>query len=299
MRGLLTLIMPIVCHLAEEDLSEMFGRVGGLARLVLPPTRTLALIEYLEPQDARAAFRSLAYKKFNYVPLYLEWAPKDIFTPEAPRLDAPGPKPAKDKATKDKPAAGAKDKAGGREDKAAAAAVLAPAEGDEDGSTPTIFVKNLAFATSDASLRRHFDKAVSSVGGTLANVKVARRKAADGKLLSMGYGFVECDSEATAKLVVKKLQVGLPSAGARRIGMGPGLGLGLSLHIFSGYIFLVFMLCQITYYICFNCAFLLQQSLLQRLDSRCLYCICLLAGHCHLQLRHNQLSSIAGRRALR
>ena len=54
--------------------------MGELGRVVLPATRTLALVEFLEPTDARRAFRSLAYKRFQHVPLYLEWAPADIFT---------------------------------------------------------------------------------------------------------------------------------------------------------------------------------------------------------------------------
>ena len=58
----------------------LFGAVGELGRVVLPPTRTLALVEFLEAADARAAFRGLAYKRFQHVPLYLEWAPADIFT---------------------------------------------------------------------------------------------------------------------------------------------------------------------------------------------------------------------------
>jgi multiple RNA-binding domain-containing protein 1 len=61
----------------------MFGAMGELRRLVLPPTRTLALVEFLEPADARAAFRKLAYKRFQHVPLYLEWAPADVFTVRA------------------------------------------------------------------------------------------------------------------------------------------------------------------------------------------------------------------------
>lgn len=40
-------------------------------------------------------------------------------------------------------------------------------------------------------------------------LQVARRKGSDGKLLSMGYGFVETDSEAAAKTAIKQLQVRL------------------------------------------------------------------------------------------
>ena len=63
---------------------EVFGRCGPLARLVLPPTRALALVEYSTAADARRAFKALAYKRFQAVPLYLEWAPKGIFAPGAP-----------------------------------------------------------------------------------------------------------------------------------------------------------------------------------------------------------------------
>ena len=42
-------------------------------RLVLPATKTLALVEFAESADARRAFKALAYKRFQKIPLYLEW----------------------------------------------------------------------------------------------------------------------------------------------------------------------------------------------------------------------------------
>ena len=65
-------------------MQELFGRFGELLRLVLPPTKALALVEYSEAADARRAFKSLAYKRFQNIPLYLEWAPAGIFTADAP-----------------------------------------------------------------------------------------------------------------------------------------------------------------------------------------------------------------------
>ena len=53
-------------------------------RLVLPPTRTLALVEFGEAADARRAFKGLAYKRFQNIPLYLEWAPAGTFNANAP-----------------------------------------------------------------------------------------------------------------------------------------------------------------------------------------------------------------------
>merc|ERR1712083_1191139 len=63
-----------------DDLTEVFGKLGTIARIVLPVTATLAIIEYNEPKNAKAAFNSLAFQYFMEVPLYLEWAPKDIFS---------------------------------------------------------------------------------------------------------------------------------------------------------------------------------------------------------------------------
>lgn len=40
----------------------------------------------------------------------------------------------------------------------------------------------------------------------MRSVKVAKKKGPDGKMLSAGFGFVECSSEAAAKAAVKALQ---------------------------------------------------------------------------------------------
>ena len=65
-------------------MQELFGKFGELLRLVLPPTKTLGLVEYAESADARRAFKGLAYKRFQNIPLYLEWAPAGIFNADAP-----------------------------------------------------------------------------------------------------------------------------------------------------------------------------------------------------------------------
>lgn len=66
------------------ELQELFGRYGQLVRLVLPATKTLAVVEFAESADARRAFKALAYKRFQNIPLYLEWAPAGIFRADAP-----------------------------------------------------------------------------------------------------------------------------------------------------------------------------------------------------------------------
>ena len=82
-------------------------------------------------------------------------------------------------------------------------------------------------AAGNETLQKHFDNAVAAAGGQLRSAKVATRKGADGKPLSMGFGFVECSSESVAAAVIKKLQVSSTSLCALQVsclcvGTGPG-----------------------------------------------------------------------------
>ncbi len=153
----------------------------------------------------RAAFKGLAYKRYHEVPLYLEWAPRDIWESPAP-VTATAAAALASKSSNDK------DNHGGDGGGADHGGDGDAGGGDDTGSggngaqLACIYVKNLNFKTADAALQRHFDAALSSAGGTLHSVKVARRKGPDGKLLSMGFGFVETDSEAAAKAAIKQLQ---------------------------------------------------------------------------------------------
>lgn len=82
------------------ELQETFGRFGSLGRVLLPEGGVTAIVEFLEPLEARKAFRHLAYSKFHHVPLYLEWAPVGVFSGAAPqkkgRRDAPAEPAAED-----------------------------------------------------------------------------------------------------------------------------------------------------------------------------------------------------------
>jgi multiple RNA-binding domain-containing protein 1 len=186
-----------------DELSAMFEAMGGLARLVLPPTRTIALVEYLEAQDAKRAFRTLAYKRCHHVPLYLEWAPAGIFTPGAPSLGLSAPESSHP---------GNKESTTPVLDSTVVAG-LVDAENDEaatgeGGPARELYVKNLNFETRDPALRAHFAAAAASAGGRVTAARVALKGDAKhaSRKLSLGYGFVELDSEATARTVLRSLQ---------------------------------------------------------------------------------------------
>ncbi|GLU21418.1 hypothetical protein SLE2022_375600 [Rubroshorea leprosula] len=55
---------------SESELANMFGKLGSLDKINLPPSKTLALVVFLEPAEARAAFKGLAYKRYKDAPLY-------------------------------------------------------------------------------------------------------------------------------------------------------------------------------------------------------------------------------------
>jgi multiple RNA-binding domain-containing protein 1 len=122
----------------------------------------------------RSAFKALAYKKYQQVPLYLEWAPRDIWDTPAPAAAAAAAAASTAAATRAAAAAPAEgQQAAAGTAPAATEAAEEDAEDDgQDAAVACIYVKNLNFATGDAALRKHFDKAVSAAGGSIHSAKV-------------------------------------------------------------------------------------------------------------------------------
>lgn len=177
-RSTTVILIKNLPHTAEEEeLAQMFRKFGEIGRFLLPPSKTLAVVEFFEPSEARRAFRSLAYKKYQHVPLYLEWAPVKVFT---------GPKNTSTSTSREE-MKGIKS-----------TAVVPDVNEDEERNADannTICVKNLSFSTKEASLEKLFQKC-----GALRKVTVARRKDPKRGMLSMGFGFVEfVDSKSTEK----------------------------------------------------------------------------------------------------
>ena len=76
------LIKNLPNNTTESDLREAmikFKVNGTIKRFVMPEYGIAALIEFNERQEARDAFKKMAYRKFKSLPLYLEWAPIDVF----------------------------------------------------------------------------------------------------------------------------------------------------------------------------------------------------------------------------
>ncbi|KAK5980714.1 hypothetical protein GCK32_005181 [Trichostrongylus colubriformis] len=64
----------------EEELQRMFGKFGEVDKVLMPPEGGIsALVVMSNNVDAKKAFQALAYSRFRTQPLYLEWAPGDVF----------------------------------------------------------------------------------------------------------------------------------------------------------------------------------------------------------------------------
>jgi multiple RNA-binding domain-containing protein 1 len=180
----------IVKHLPAgantQELRERFARCGELVRCSVAPSGTVAIVQYIDNASAQRAFQKLAFSKYKHAPLYLEWAPEDVFIDGA----TPPPLSANDDAKE------------GEDD---------TKDDDEGGENVTsLFVKNLKFSTTDAALKAAFRGCKGVRSAVIMRKKSAVTSAAkaggEDKGQSMGYGFVEFSSAADAREAMKRKQ---------------------------------------------------------------------------------------------
>ena len=181
----------------ESDLREMCEKFGTLSQLVLPSTRTIAIAEFLESNEARRAFQGLAYKRYRHVPLYVEWAPKDIFK-TSKKNELGDDDDDDDRTTKFNKETSNKD----------------DVEEDPEEKSKVLFVKNIDFATTDESFLQFFENLCKRAGGKnrrLVSARIARKPNSDKSksLLSKGFGFVEFESHETASICSKLVSTGI------------------------------------------------------------------------------------------
>ncbi|RWR88657.1 RNA recognition motif domain-containing protein [Cinnamomum micranthum f. kanehirae] len=176
---------------SEGDLVKMFGKFGSLDKIILPHTKTLALVIFLEAGEARAAFKGLAYKRYKDRPLYLERAPSNILSSSTSL-----------KTEAQNNAVGEKDVKRVLIEQCVEGISGEDIDPDRVESR-SLFVKNLNFKTTEDVLRKHFSENIKA--GKIHNVKI-KQHLKNGKNVSMGFGFIEFDSMETATSVCRDLQ---------------------------------------------------------------------------------------------
>ncbi|KAG7197053.1 hypothetical protein KM043_017582 [Ampulex compressa] len=189
-----------------HEIRSIFEQFGELGRFVMPPTGITALVEFLEPSEARTAFTKLAYTKYKHLPLYLEWAPDNSFTSPTEvsnqhnrdNSEKKGKTQEKIKEEQEQSINKSNIKYESVKDK----------EESEDEDEPeldtTLFVKNLNFSTTADQLKAYFRKC-----GPIHYVTVATKKDSKnlGNRMSMGYGFVRYKKKRDAERALKTLQM--------------------------------------------------------------------------------------------
>ncbi|KAJ9247378.1 hypothetical protein DTO207G8_8158 [Paecilomyces variotii] len=191
------------------DLRKLFEQYGQLTRLLMPPSGTIAIVEFSQPDEAQKAFKGLAYRKLGDSILFLERAPKDLFD----STSAPQQSVLEAKAVSQG---------------FSTADTFAAEDTQDQLLTSTLFVRNLNFATTNARLTEVFQP----LDGFLsAKVKTKPDPKRPGQTLSMGFGFVEFRTSAQAQaalaamngykldqheLVIKASHKGMDAAEERR-----------------------------------------------------------------------------------
>ncbi|EEP81774.1 multiple RNA-binding domain-containing protein 1 [Uncinocarpus reesii 1704] len=160
-----------------EDLKKLFDPYGQIIRLLMPPTGTIAIVEFSMPDECQKAFRGLAYRKLGDSILFLEKAPKDLFEgkPMAPVTVQPQRVVGPTFSTSETFKAG---------------------EQEAGVESSTLYVRNLNFSTTTVGLTDLF----KPLDGFLsAQVKTKPDPKKPGERLSMGFGFVEFKTKAQAQ----------------------------------------------------------------------------------------------------
>ncbi|GIK02365.1 multiple RNA-binding domain-containing protein 1 [Aspergillus viridinutans] len=160
-----------------DDLRKLFEPYGQITRLLMPPSGTIAIVEFARPDEAQNAFKGLAYRKVGDSILFLEKAPANLFdATSAPQTSVPETKAVSQGFS--------------------TADTFAADDADAPVVTSTLFVKNLNFSTTNEKFTELFKPLDGFVS---ARIKTKPDPKRPGQTLSMGFGFVDFKTKAQAQ----------------------------------------------------------------------------------------------------
>jgi multiple RNA-binding domain-containing protein 1 len=168
-----------------KEIRDLFDPHGQITRLLIPPSGTMALIEFALATQGRAAFSSLKYRRIKDSILFLEKAPKDVFST---MVQTTLPVPAKENAVTAK---------------LSTTDILQESSSAADAmDTSTLFVRNLNFTTTTEKLK---EICIPLSGFVSAKVKTKPVPKHPSKTLSMGFGFLEFRTKEDAQSALATL----------------------------------------------------------------------------------------------
>ncbi|KAF8055239.1 hypothetical protein FPV67DRAFT_1612778 [Lyophyllum atratum] len=194
------LVKNIPYGTSSETIRELFEPHGALVRVLVPPAGTMAVVEFAGAEEARGAWKGVAYRRLGNSVIYLEKGPLGMFEEGV----VPGPSTYRlPEGSALRGVRIAEQEMGVDDDAAAGAAVEngddrdAGKEQDITGGA-TLYVKNLAFSTTQERLTKMFRHLPAFSFARVQTKPDPKRP--EGPRLSMGYGFVGFkDAEAARK----------------------------------------------------------------------------------------------------
>ncbi|KAF2765209.1 RNA-binding domain-containing protein [Teratosphaeria nubilosa] len=178
------LVKNIPYDCSKDELKRLFEEHGEVKRFLIPPSGVIAVIEYDNAAQCKAAFGALAYRKVKSSILFLEKAPKNLFsaTPDNASTSLAAPEGVNNTSASD-----LKD----------ADYTLPKTSGNA-----TLFVRNLNFSTSTQQLTETFKPLDGFMSG---RVKTKTDPKKPGQVLSMGFGFLEFRSATQAQAALRAM----------------------------------------------------------------------------------------------
>ncbi|TQS39162.1 hypothetical protein Golomagni_00317 [Golovinomyces magnicellulatus] len=172
-----------------EELRKIFEEFGQVTRILMPPSGTIAIVEFKNPAQAKVAFANLAYRRVKDSVLFLEKAPKNLFTTaniENTNLPVE-----------------IKSAIHTEEQKKVSVSDLLDHQVPSDYlNTSTLYVRNLNFVTSSERLAELF-KPLAGFMSARVSTKPDPKK--PGQVLSMGFGFLEFKSKGEAESALRAM----------------------------------------------------------------------------------------------
>ncbi|KAI1657588.1 hypothetical protein F4813DRAFT_389323 [Daldinia decipiens] len=165
-----------------DEIRTLFEEHGQVLKVLMPPTGTIAIVQFAQAPQAKVAFAKLAYRRFKDSILFLEKAPKNLFVDKEAQAETVQ--------TSKEPNAVQK----------LSASELLEQETQEPVESSSLFVKNLHWDTTTEELANEFKHLE---GFRSAQVKTKKDPKKPGQVLSMGFGFVSFSNKKTAEAALK------------------------------------------------------------------------------------------------
>ena len=160
--------------------------------------------DFIEPSEARSAFKGLAYRKYKHLPLYLEWAPVGVIDKSKATVK-PLTKPSSSSFHTN--STNASSSGGHNSDLTTPKAPSTTDDTTDDNDNDdhdysTLFIKNLNFTTTEASLQTYIQTHNAHTG--LRAISIPHKMKGNIKQ-SMGFGFAEYVNYTAAYNALKVL----------------------------------------------------------------------------------------------